>query len=165
MGIREQICEEAMALASAHGIYLWGGNGELTESLTIAQIRAHETTLDNVATVLRFMASCYDKGYDMKKSRACDCSGTVIYILRKLSLIKPTADYRACDLQAMSEKVRLDKLKPADLVFNKTSGATHVGIYIGSNQVVEARGRAYGIVQRSIATGSWVIGGKLPYIK
>lgn len=165
MGIREQICEEAMALASAHGIYLWGGNGELTESLTTAQIRAHETTLDNVATVLRFMASCYDKGYDMKKSRACDCSGVVVYILRKLKLIKPTADYRACDLQAMSEKVRLDKLKPADLVFNKTSGATHVGIYIGSNQVVEARGRAYGIVQRSLATGSWVIGGKLPYIK
>lgn len=159
MGIREQICEEAMALASAHGIYLWGGNGELTESLTIAQLRAHETTLDNVAMVLHFLASCYDKGYDMKKSRACDCSGVVVYILRKLGLIKPTADYRARDLQAMSEKVRLDKLKPADLVFNKTSGATHVGIYIGSNQVVEARGRAYGIVQRSLATGSWVIGG------
>lgn len=165
MGIREQICEEATALASAHGIYLWGGNGELTESLTTAQIRAHETTLDNVATVLHFLASCYDKGYDMKKSRACDCSGVVVYILRKLGLIKPTADYRARDLQAMSDKVRLDKLKPADLVFNKTSGATHVGIYIGSNQVVEARGRAYGIVQRSLATGSWVIGGKLPYIK
>lgn len=165
MGIREQICEEAMALASAHGIYLWGGNGELTESLTTAQIRAHETTLDNVATVLHFLAGCYDKGYDMKKSRACDCSGVVVYILRKLGLIKPTADYRARDLQAMSEKVRLDKLKPADLVFNKTSGATHVGIYIESNQVVEARGRAYGIVQRSLATGAWVIGGKLPYIK
>lgn len=165
MGIREQICEEAMALASAHGIYLWGGNGEPTESLTVAQIRAQETSLDNVARVLRFIASCYDKGYDMKKSRACDCSGTVVYILRKLGLIKPTADYRARDLQSMSEKVRLDKLKPADLVFNKTSGATHVGIYIGSNQVVEARGRDYGIVQRSLAAGSWVIGGKLPYIK
>ena len=165
MGIREQICEEAMALASAHGIYLWSGNGELTEGHTIGSIRAKETSLENAARVLRFIASCYDKGYDMKKSRACDCSGTVVYILRKLGLIKPTADYRACDLQAMSEKVRLDKLKPADLVYNKTSGATHVGIYIGSNQVVEARGRDYGIVQRSLAAGSWVIGGKLPYIK
>lgn len=165
MGIREQICEEAKALASDHGIYLWGGNGEPTESLTVAQIRAQETSLDNAARVLRFIANCFAKGYDMKKSRACDCSGLVVYILRKLGLIKPTADYRARDLQAMCKKVRLDKLRPADLVFNKTSEASHVGIYIGSNQVVEAQGRDAGIVKRSLASGSWVTGGQLPYFK
>lgn len=165
MASREQLCEEAMALASDHGIYWWGGNGELTESLTPARIRAQESTLENAARVLRFIASCYDKKYDMTKSRACDCSGLVVYILRKLGLIKPAADYRARDLQAMCEKVRLDKLKKADLVFNKTSGATHVGIYIGNNTVCEARGRDFGIVIRSLAAGSWVTGGRLPYFK
>lgn len=164
MATREEFIAEAKALASDHGIYLWSGNGELTEGLTVGQIRAKEST-NNAARVFRFIAKCYDKEYDMKRSRACDCSGAVVYILRKLDLIKPTADYRARDLQAMCQKVRLDKLKPADLVFNKTTGATHVGIYIGSNTVIEAQGRDYGIVSRSLAAGSWVAGGQLPYFK
>ena len=165
MATREEFCTEAKALASDHGIYWWGGNGEPTESLSIGQIKAQETSLENTARVLRYIARCYEKGYDMKKSRACDCSGAVVYILRKLALIKPTADYRARDLQAMCKQVRLDRLKPADLVFNKTSAATHVGIYIGSNSVIEAQGRDAGIVKRSMSAGSWVIGGQLPYFK
>ena len=132
MATREEFCMEAKALASDHGIYLWSGNGELTEGLTVGQIRAKESTLNNAAKVFRFLAKCYEKEFDMRKSRACDCSGAVVYILRKLGLIKPTSDYRARDLQAMCKKVRLDKLKPADLVFNKSAEATHVGIYIGS---------------------------------
>ena len=165
MATREDFCVEAKALASDHGIYLWSGNGELTEGQTVGSIRAKESSLENAARVLRFIASCYANGYDMTKSRACDCSGVVVYILRKLALIKPTADYRARDLQAMCKKVRLDRCKPADLVFNQTTGATHVGIYIGSNLVVEAQGRDKGIVLRSLAAGSWVTGGQLPYFK
>ena len=142
-----------------HGVYVWGGNGELlTKSMN--SIPAMETSSDNTARVFRYIALCYDKGFNMKNSRICDCSGLVVYALREIGAIKQTDDYRAKDLQKMSTAVRLSELKPGDLVFNKTSNASHVGIYDGK-MVIEAQGRDYGITRRELSEGSWNIGGRL----
>ena len=148
-----------------HGIYLWGGNGELTTSLTVKRIRAQEQSAHDAARVLNHIAELYDNGYDLSKSRAVDCSGLCIAALRDLQCIKSTEDYRARDLQKMSKAVSLDKLKMGDCVFNKEKDATHMGIYTGYDMVIQAFGRDVGVVKRKLSADKWVIGGRLPYIK
>ena len=51
-----------------------------------------------------------------------------------------------------------------DCVFNKMSGATHMGIFDGF-KVIEAQGRDVGVTRRDVPAGNWVIGGRLPYFK
>ena len=161
----EQFVDIVTDIWRNHGIYLWGGNGEKTESLKIKQIRSQEQSAHDSARLLRHIAELYDNGYDLSRSRAVDCSGLCIAALRDLQCIKSTEDYRARDLQKMSKKVELDKLKPGDCVYNKEEGATHMGIYTGYDMVVEAAGRDSGVVKRKLSAGKWVIGGRLPYIK
>lgn len=160
-----QFADEAEVVFQTHGIYLWGGNGELTESLTIKKIRQKEQSLHDAARVLSFIAEQYDTGRDMTASRAVDCSGLEIYILRKLKCIDASADYRARDLQAKSKVIILDNLKAGDQVYNKKTGATHMGTYVGNGFVIEAAGRDQGVIKRKLSAGKWVIGGRLPYIK
>ena len=148
-----------------HGIYLWAGNGELTEGLKIGTIRKQDISLSNAARVLRYIAKCYDNGYSMKESRAFDCSGLVVYALRAVGAIKQTTDYRAKDLQKISATIVLKGLIAGDLVFNKPADASHVGIYMGEDIVIECQGRDVGVTRRKLSAGSWVCGGRLPFFK
>lgn len=104
-----------------------------------------ETSRHDAYRVMKHIADLYDSGVDMSKSVA--------------------ADYRARDLQAMCKKKSLDRLQPADLVFNKEKTATHTGIYAGDDMVIEMLGRDRGCVKRKISEGAWVCGGTLPYFK
>ena len=165
MATREQFVEAANNIWKNHGVYLWGGNGESTPLLTFAKITAMETSRHDAYRVMRHISELYDSGYDMSKSIAADCSGLIVKILRDLKCIPSTADYRARDLQAMSTKIKLSSLVPSDLVFNKEKTATHTGIYVGNDMVVEMMGRDRGCVKRRLSEGSWVIGGRLPYFK
>lgn len=165
MADRDEFCSVIADVWLNHGIYLWGGNGELTEKLTLGQIRKHETSETNAARVIRFIALCYDKGFDMSKSRAMDCSGLVIYGLRTVKAISSSEDYTVAQLQSKCKKIQLANLQPGDLVFNKAADATHVGIYAGYDMVIESRGRNYGVDKRPLKEGSWIIGGRLPYFK
>ena len=163
MADRNEFCGVIADTWLNHGIYLWGGNGELTEKLTIGQIRRQEDSLLNAIKVFLYILLCYAKGFDMSKSRAMDCSGLVIYGLRAVKAISSTEDYTAAQLQAKCKKIKLAKLRPGDLVFNKVSDASHVGIYTGYDMVIESRGRLFGIEKSTLQEGSWVIGGRLPY--
>ena len=163
MATANEFVDGATIIWKNHSIYLWGGNGEYTKELRIKQIYSQEQSMHDAARVLRHIAELLDNGYDLSKSRAVDCSGLAIAILRDLKCIKATEDYRARDLQAMCKKIKLDKLKAGNCVFNKESGATHMGIYVGYDMVIEAQGRDVGVVKRKLDQGNWVIGGRLPY--
>lgn len=160
----EDFVNEVVDIYHNHGVYIWGGNGEHTVKLSIHAINAMETSQENTARVLAYISKCYKEGYDMSKSRAVDCSGLCISALRTIGAIASTADYRARDLQAMCKKVSLKKLKAGDCVFNKASGATHMGIFDGY-MVIESQGRDVGVTRRDLSAGSWVAGGRLPYFK
>ena len=160
----DDFVNEVTDIYQNHGVYIWGGNGEHTVKLSIHNINAMETSQENTSRVLSYISKCYGKGWDMSKSKAVDCSGLCIAALRKVGAIKSSDDYRARDLQAMCEKVELRNLQPGDCVFNKKSGATHMGIYDGY-KVIEAQGRDHGVTRRDVSAGSWVIGGRLPYFK
>ena len=82
--------------------------------------------------------------------------------MRSLGIIKSTADYRACEFQAKAKPVPLKDLQAGDLVFNKKSDASHVGVFDGE-LVVESKGRSDGVVRRKVTAGSWVIGGRLDW--
>lgn len=49
---------------------------------------------------------------------------------------------------------------PGVLVF----APSHVGVYIGNGEVIEARGHRYGVVKTKIKDRSWTVWGKCPWI-
>ena len=173
MATRRQFCDAMIEVYKNHGVYIGTGNGELTEKLTIGKIRQMEVnygydtakTNTNIRRDLAYIGKCYEKGWDMSKSRAGDCSGIIVGVMRDLEIIKPTSDYSAKMFQKASTKVALKDIKPGDLVFNKTSDASHVGtctaIENGLPIIIESKGRDEGVVRRSVSEGSWVVGGRL----
>lgn len=49
---------------------------------------------------------------------------------------------------------------PGVLVFKNG----HVGVYIGNNKVIEAKGHAYGVIESNLNSGGWVNWGYCPWI-
>lgn len=73
-----------------------------------------------------------------------DCSGFVQYVYKHFGYNIPRVSQ---DQSNYGEMISVSEAKPGDLLFPGSSGtATHVVMYIGNGQVVEARGRQYGIV-------------------
>ena len=166
MASREDFCNVITDIWLNHGIYVWSGNGEyLIKNMN--NIPKMEDSNSNIARVFRTIALFYERGYNMNKCRLCDCSGLVVAALRDIKAISSSDDFRAKDLQKMSKKVLIKDLKAGDLVFNKITDSSHVGVYVGYNMVIEAQGRDYGITKNTLddPSRSWVIGGQLPYFK
>lgn len=81
-----------------------------------------------------------------------DCSGLIVYTLRKMSLIAKSADYSAQSIfSKLCKVITKNELRVGDLCFKKTKGVIdHVGIYMGNNRVTHARGTFYGVVNTSL---------------
>lgn len=94
-----------------------------------------------------------DKFYKLAKqwfSKQCfDCSGLIIWTLQQMGLLKKSQDYIAHNIyHVLCTDVKKADLVAGDLCFHKqdSGNISHVGIYIGNNQVLHARGTAYGVV-------------------
>lgn len=81
-----------------------------------------------------------------------DCSGLIVYALRKTGLIPMVADYTSHNIfHTLCTPISKGQLKTGDLCFNNTSsGIVHVGIYMGNNRVTHARGTFYGVVNTEL---------------
>lgn len=69
-----------------------------------------------------------------------DCSGYVSYVFKKVGIL--SEHHNAAGLYAISEKVETPKV--GDLVFfsgTYKAGISHVGIYIGNDQMINASGK------------------------
>lgn len=171
MATRKEFCDEMITVYENHGVYIGTGNGELTEELTIGKIRQMEVnygydrdrTNTNIRRDLAYIGKCYERGWGMSKSRSGDCSGQVVGCLRRLNVISEKADYSCKTFMKASIPVQIKDLKPADLVFNKESEPSHMGVYVGDGYVIESKGRDEGVVKRNINDGSWAIGGRLDW--
>ncbi|KMT22020.1 C40 family peptidase [Clostridium cylindrosporum] len=88
--------------------------------------------------------------------RSFDCSGLVTYVYKNAGDIK--APRTSAEQSKMGTTVKRSNLKPGDLVFSSTNGTgrvSHVGIYVGSGQMIHAP-RAGSVVQKtSINTTYW----------
>jgi len=177
MVTRQDFCNEMNRMYENHGMYVGTGNGERTLDVAgkFFEMEKNYGRRDKSGNPLwytdtardyEYLAKCYRKKWDMKESRAADCSGAPTYCLRKLGIIANTADYNCRSfIKVCKERgklVPLKDLQPGDLVFNKEVEPTHMGTYVGDGMVVEFKGRDDGCVRRKTSEGGWAVGGRLP---
>lgn len=183
MATRQQFVDGVMGIHNDHGMYVGTGNGERTLDVAgkFFQMEKNYGRRDSSGNPLwysdtardyEFLAKCYRNHLDMTKSRACDCSGLPVAVLRDLGVIKPTADYNCRMFQEACAEVPLRDVQPADFVFDKKmssgkSSAGHMGVVTsienGVAYVTESRGRDHGVVKRKLSEGNWAIGGRLDW--
>lgn len=124
------------------GIYVWGANGELLKDISPSWIKSHENSTDNYNKALKM----YEERKGISGARAFDCSGLVCWALRECGAKEKGFDKTAEGLRQMCSKVTKSQLKDGDLCFKVSDGkAHHVGIFV-SGKIVEAKGRAYGMM-------------------
>ena len=137
------------------GIYVWGAQGELLSSITPEWIRKKEDSTANANKAI----AMYEKRKGISGARAFDCSGLVCWSLAECGAKDKGFDKTAEGLRQLCSKLS----KPAedgDLCFKISDGkAHHVGIYAGG-KIIEAKGRAYGVVSSSVSS-SWNAFGRL----
>jgi cell wall-associated NlpC family hydrolase len=85
-----------------------------------------------------------------------DCSGFTYYIVNKVAGIGLS---RSLDIQAVTgDYVDPDNLIPGDLVFQQNTykwGLSHVGIYIGGGQMVNAQSERVGVAVANLWDSYW----------
>lgn len=142
---------DALASQVNKGIFVWGGNGEnlLCMGDPIAWIRKKETLTANADRAIALFENRVADGID--PIRAFDCSG-LVYWCQKVTgygYDDHTANgwYRECN--------KVNELSEGDLVFHHNGiKCTHVGVYVGGNTVVEAKGRDVGVVATVYSTNA-----------
>lgn len=137
-------------------VYVWGGHGQY--NLTDSQIRRMDNSNANAQRSIDFIKKLKAKG--VTTYRCFDCSGLISRYFYDLGLVPSK---RNCNhLAGMCGEIHTPAnvsaleaaLRPGDLVFRKNSKKYyHVGVYIGDGQVVEAKGRDDGVVQRRLDAG------------
>lgn len=64
-----------------------------------------------------------------------DCSGLMKYVFKSQGIDIPRISE---DQQSFAKPISIAEIKPGDLVFNKASDSTHVGMYIGYDMYIQA---------------------------
>ena len=64
-----------------------------------------------------------------------DCSGLMQYVFNSQGMTIPRTSE---EQQRATTTVSMSEIKPGDLVFNKDSDATHVGMYVGNDMYIQA---------------------------
>jgi cell wall-associated NlpC family hydrolase len=143
--------------------YIWGGQNDeiLTEEKLNQLIKIHGINhyVTSKYDARKWIGKTNPKGY-------YDCSGLIVFCLQYFNLIPKTVDYTASTLNSkLCSPITKEELKIGDLCFNKSSsGIVHVGVYMGNNRVLHARGTFYGIVNTQLFE-SFNVFGRLKFFK
>ena len=137
------------------GIYVWGAQGQLLTSISPEWIRSKETSTANANKAIEM----YNKRKGIAGARAYDCSGLVCWCLTECGAKEKGFDKTAEGLRQLCSKLS-KPTEDGDLCFKISDGkAHHVGMYVGG-KIIEAKGRAYGVVSSSVSS-SWNAFGRL----
>lgn len=137
------------------GIYVWGAQGQLLTSISPEWIRSKETSTANANKAIEM----YNKRKGIAGARAYDCSGLICWCLTECKAKEQGFDKTAEGLRQLCSKLS-KPTEDGDLCFKISDGkAHHVGMYVGG-KIVEAKGRAYGVVSSSVSS-SWNAFGRL----
>lgn len=141
-------------------IYVWGGQGELA---TTAKITKMESDPSNRARALKKFDQNTKAGF--KNIRMFDCSGLGMYWLQNLTKLSST-DMSADGMRGKCKKLAKKDLKRGDWVFKcySNSKAYHIGYVVDDKlNVIESRGRDWGVIKDSLANGGWNYYGRPTY--
>ena len=133
-------------------IYLWGGSGEKVKSLTAKKICTMETSEANARRVVSEIWKRLKDNTLTKHTKAYDCSGLMISALQYAKVLPSNYDDTANGLMKYFDKINLKDIKAGDLVFKcyENGAAYHVAMYEGNGEIIEAKGRDYGVVESVI---------------
>lgn len=125
-------------------IYVWGAQGET--NITEEWIRKKETSDGNAKRAIALWKRRIAEG--MENIAAYDCSGLIMKFLIDGGLYK--SDMSSRGLYSAAEKLgSRAELILGDLVFRHNGERIHhVGVFVGSGMVIEAKGRDEGVVLR-----------------
>lgn len=87
---------------------------------------------------------------------AFDCSGLVQYVYKHFGLNTPRTTYDMARSDKLQRIARKD-LQPGDLIFSNWIGrpSSHVGIYAGNNQIIEAPEPGKDVMVTKLGPGYW----------
>lgn len=135
-------------------IYVLGAQGQTGSQITESWIKTREhNKSSNYNRAIKLWKSRKDKYPNL---RAFDCSGLGMYFIQNQERIYKS-DLTANGMMKKCEIISKDKAKRGDWVFKvNSSGAYHIGYIVDTDlNVIESRGRDYGVVQRPFADGKW----------
>lgn len=137
-----------------HSIYVFGAQGEDHTIISVSWIEKMETTPNNAQRAIKHWKKECDLGYGMVL-RAFDCSGLGLY---KLHQMFGTPDMTASNMyKNLCEPISRDEAKKGDWVFHDNgNGIHHVGYIVDDDRnVIECKGRDYGVVKQGFNVSSW----------
>ena len=118
----------------------------------------YDTRIDKLISVAKSKIGCEyvlgDKGPD-----SFDCSGFVYYCLKQAGVSTSRMDASGFSKVSRWKNITsISDLKKGDLVFfcsEKSSRVSHVGIYIGDGEMIDASSSSGKVVRRAVSTNYW----------
>ena len=137
--------------------YLWGGqHTKLTPSNYVKVITDKESDPKHRADAIAYCKKLFDAGATVLY--AYDCSGLGMYWLQNVMHIYKN------DMSANSMMKQCDIVSSAKTgywVFRTDNGkATHIGYMISDTELIEAKGRKYGVVKTKYNPAKWDVVGR-----
>ncbi len=140
-------------------IYVWGAQGQGYPKVNEAWIKGKESGKHRKNALATYSKSV-KAGFE-KKLRAYDCSGLGMYYFQNQEKIF-SRDMTAHGLMGKCKKISKSELKKGDFVFrtyksgSKKGRAYHIGYVVDEKlYVIEAKGRAYGVVKKKFNSSYW----------
>ena len=140
-------------------IYIWGGQGQGWPTVNEEWITKKESG-SNRQKALDLYRQAAEAGFK-EKLKAFDCSGLGMYWLFNIKGVYPS-DMTANGMMGKCMPLTKDELSRGDWVFRtyksgeKKGRAYHVGFIVDDElNVIEAKGRAYGVVKRPFDENYW----------
>ena len=140
-------------------IYVWGAQGQKYPVLNEAWIKSKESNPVHRANALKMYKKACANGHE-KDCRAFDCSGLGMFWLIDKKVYKN--DMTANGMKGKCKLISKSALKRGDWVFrtyksgSKKGQAYHIGYVVDDAlNVIEAKGRAYGVIKGAFNSSYW----------
>lgn len=141
-------------------IYVWGAQGQRYPVLNAEWIKKHESNITHRRDALKQYERACRAGHE-KDCRAFDCSGLGMYWLYNITKTY-ASDMNANGMKGKCKPISKSELKRGDWVFrtyksgSKKGRAYHIGYVIDDAlRVIEAKGRAYGVICSAFNSSYW----------
>lgn len=138
--------------------YIWGcQHTEVTPENYESVIDKHETSAKYREAAKKYCENLWEDGFEI--AYAYDCSGLGMYWLQNVQHIY-AKDMSANSMKGCCELVSTEPKKGYWVFRCDSSGkATHIGYMISDTELIEAKGRAYGVVKTVFKSDEWSVWG------